>query len=108
MAGPRSAFGMIAPSAEEVLAAIAPGRAFGPASCDAANLLHLTTQVLRQPIYAVSGWTGRSPAGVRLMVRSGDRDRTRDRARLDPSEVAVLEMLADGTDPRSTRTRCGG
>jgi hypothetical protein len=96
--GPGSPFGMIPPSIDQVLAAIAPGRAFGPASYAAANLLHLTTQVPWQPIYAVSGWTGRAPAGIRLMVRSGDRGRGRDRARLNPYEVAILEVLADGPD----------
>lgn len=96
--GPDSPFGMVPPSTEEVLAAIMPGRAFGPASYEAANLLHLTTQVPWRPIYAVSGWTGRPPAGVRLMVRSGSRGRGRDRARLSPPEVAVLEVLADGPD----------
>lgn len=94
--GRESRFGMVPPTNEEVLAAIAPGCSFGLASYSAANLLHLTTQVPLRPIHAVSRWTGRPPAGLRLLVRSGERGRGRDRARLNPYEVAVLEVLEDG------------
>lgn len=43
--GRRSHFGIVPTTGEEILAAVAPGRSFGPASYLAANLLHLTTQV---------------------------------------------------------------
>lgn len=73
------------PSDEEVHVANAPGGAFGPASHDAANLVHPTSQIPGQPIYAVSGLAGRPPVAMRLMLHMSDRGRARDCARLNPS-----------------------
>ncbi len=89
--GPRTSVGMPLPRAFDVGMAIA-GPGAGPASVTAAAFLRLTTQVPSLETIAVPGRTPTPPVGVRFVSRSIER---RILA-LEPTEIAVLEVLRDG------------
>jgi len=89
--GPHTPVGMPLPRAFDVGMAIA-GAGAGPASVSAAAYLGLTTQVPAGETIAVPGRTPTPPAGARFVSRSIER---RILA-LEPTEVAVLEVLRDG------------
>lgn len=91
--GVETPLGMAPPDPREVIAALAPGRAIGPAGVTAANMLGLTTQVARRPAFAVTAWDGRPLEDVRILRRGGARGRGREAARLRGTEVALLEVL---------------
>lgn len=88
--GPRTALGIAAPDPETVALEVA-GRGAGPAGIAAAQWLGLTTQVAGQPTIAVPGRVPTAVPGVRFCARSSRR-RELD---LDPTEVAVVEVLRD-------------
>lgn len=90
--------GMSPPNPREVLAELAHGHAVGPAGLSAANRFGLTTQVPRTPEYAVCSWTGRPIDRLRIVNRAGARARARDSARLNETEVALLEVLGSFED----------
>lgn len=89
--GPRTPVGMPLPRVFDVGMAIA-GPGAGPASVSAAAFLGLTTQVPSVETIAVPGRVPRAPSGVRFVSRSIER---RILA-LEPTEVAVVEVLREG------------
>jgi hypothetical protein len=68
------------------------GAGAGPASVSATALLGLTTQVPAVETIAVPGRIPTPPTGVRFVSRSIERRILG----LEPTEVAVLEVLRDG------------
>ncbi len=89
--GPRTPVGMPLPRAFDVGMAIA-GPGSGPARVSAATFLGLTTQVPAVETIAVAGRAPTPVAGVRFVSRSIERRILG----LEPTEVAVLEVLRDG------------
>ncbi len=89
--GPRTPVGMPLPRAFDVGMAIA-GPGSGPASVSAAAFLALTTQVPAVETIAVAGRAPTPVAGVRFVSRSIERRILG----LEPTEVAVVEVLRDG------------
>lgn len=96
--GVETPLGMAPPNPREVLGELAKGHAIGPAGLSAANRLGLTSQVPRVPSYAVSGWEGRPLERVRTVRRGGMRGKARDAARLNETEIAILEVLDSWED----------
>lgn len=88
--GTPTRFGMSAPSPLEVALAVA-GPGAGPAGVAAAHQLGLTTQVPATVEIAAPGKTPEPLPGVRFTARSFAR---RER-KLNPTEVAVLEVLRE-------------
>ena len=90
--GPTTRAGMPPPPPMTVGLEIA-GSGSGPAEFSAAAALGLTTQVPSTEVVAVAGRPPRPPQGVAYVSRSFER-RIRG---LRPFEVAVIELLRDGT-----------
>ncbi len=90
--GAQTRAGMPAPAPIDVGLRVA-GSGSGPAEFSAAASLGLTTQVPSVDVVAVAGRAPRPPKGVAFVSRAVDR---RFRG-LRPLEVAVLELLRDGT-----------
>ncbi|MCA0294147.1 MAG: hypothetical protein LCH96_02325 [Actinobacteria bacterium] len=93
--GRRSPFGMGWPPQEVVLREVAPGPGVGPAGLLAANALRFSTQVPRRALYAVPERAPADVGSLRFVSRAARIGRTRQR--LNPAEVAFLEVL-DGWD----------
>jgi len=91
--GRRSRFGMMWPDDLTLARRIADVPGVGPAGLLAANVLGLSTQVPGVPSFAVPRRAPRSPASFRFVDRAGRRGRVTQR--LNPVEVAVLEVLGD-------------
>jgi hypothetical protein len=90
--GRQTVLGMSPPSVDRLVAEVASGAGVGPAGFSAANLLRLSTQVPRRAEIAVPRYAPRDAGAVRFVSRHG---RTgRQAARLTPTEVAFLEVLA--------------
>lgn len=89
--GPRTPVGMPLPRFFDVGMVIA-GPGAGPASVSAAASLGLTTQVPAVETIAVAGRVPTAPAGIRFVSRSIERRILG----LEPTEVAILEVLRDG------------
>jgi hypothetical protein len=83
---------MAPPSPREVVRALVGKAVSGPAGLSASNLLGLSTQIPRIPVYAVSG-TVPEIDRIRIVRRDGRRGEARRAARLTESDVAVLEVL---------------
>ena len=90
--GPQTRAGMVPPAPLAVGMAVA-GAGAGPAGFSAATALGLTTQVPSVEAVAVAGRAHRPPRGVVFAARSVER-RFRE---LEPLEVAVIELMRDGT-----------
>lgn len=90
--GPQTRAGMAPPAPLAVGLAVA-GAGAGPAGFSAAAALGLTTQVPSVEAVAVAGRVPRPPRGVVFAARSVER-RFRE---LAPLEVAVIELMRDGT-----------
>lgn len=84
--------GMAPPDPREVVRALAGKGGIGPAGLSASNLLGLSTQIPRLPVYAVSGAVP-DVDRIRIVRRDGRRGEARRAARLTESDVAVLEVL---------------
>lgn len=93
--GTRTALGMSPPPAERLVETLVGKAGVGPAGLSAANLLRLSTQVPRYRHVAVPK---RPPTGVERVTFHDRTARTgRVRAKLDATEIALLEVL-DGWD----------
>jgi hypothetical protein len=94
--GRKTRFGMTSPDALQVLEKVVGADvAVGATGWHASNLLGLSTQVVPEPMFAVST---RIPAGLSAMRLVDRSARTgRNRAQLTPTEVTFLEAL-DGWD----------
>jgi len=90
--GADTPLGMAPPNPREVVRALAGKGASGPAGLSASNLLGLSTQIPRLPVYAVSGAVPNVDR-IRIVRRNGRRGEARRAARLTEGEVAVLEVL---------------
>ncbi|WP_428115053.1 hypothetical protein [Candidatus Poriferisodalis sp.] len=90
--GPQTRAGMPAPAPMDVGLRVA-GSGSGPAGFSAAASLGLTTQVPSVDVVAVAGRAPRPPKGVAFVSRSADRGFRS----LQSLEVAVLELMRDGT-----------
>lgn len=90
--GPQTRAGVPAPAPMQVGLKVA-GRGSGPAEYSAATSLGLTTQVPSVEVIAVAGRAPQPPRGTAFVSRSPDRG-NRD---LRPLEVAVIELLREGT-----------
>jgi len=90
--GQRSPLGMAPPPTEALIAELAPGLGVGPAGLYAANLLRLSTQVPRRAQIAVPSRAPESLNSIQFVGRSARPGRRR--AGLNPTEVALLEVLA--------------
>ena len=89
--GVKTPLGMSPPSPERLVIELAPGPGVGPAGLSAANVLRLSTQVPRVRETAVPYRPPTDAGAVRFVSRAA---RTRRRsARLNPTEVALLEVL---------------
>ena len=95
--GKSTRFGMTRPSVLEAAIAVA-GPGSGPAGVSAAHLLGLTTQVPGVVEIAVPGKVPDPMPGVRFRLRPFERRELR----LDPIEVAVIEVLRDPAAIEST------
>lgn len=89
--GAKTPLGMSPPPPERLVNELAPGPGVGPAGSSAANILRLSTQVPRVRETAVPHRPPTDAGAVRFVSR-GARTRRRS-ARLNPTEVAVLEVL---------------
>ena len=90
--GPQTRVGMAPPPPLAVGLAVA-GAGAGPTGYSAAAALGLTTQVPSVEAVAVAGRVPRPPRGVVFAARSVER-RFRE---LEPLEVALIELMRDGT-----------
>lgn len=90
--GRRSPLGMAPPPTETLVTELAPGPGVGPAGLYAANLLRLSTQVPRRAQIAVPCRAPEGLGSIQFVARSARPARIR--ARLNPTEVALLEVLA--------------
>lgn len=90
--GADTPFGMSPPNPREVVAAYSSPYPSGPAGISAANLLGLTTQIPRVPEYAAPS-TVPDIERISLVRHSPKRAKSRRSARLNESEVALLEVL---------------
>lgn len=90
--GVKTPLGMAPPNPREVVRALAGRAPIGPAGLSAANLLGLSTQVPRLPIYAAPGAMP-DVDRIRIVRRDGRRGEARRAARVTESEVAFLEVL---------------
>lgn len=89
--GAKTPLGMAPPPPERLVSELAPGVGVGPAGSTAANVLRLSTQVPRFSETAVPYRPPTDVGAVRFVSRAA---RTQRRtARLNPTEVAVLEVL---------------
>ena len=88
--GKPTRFGMTRPSVVEAALAVA-GPGSGPAGVSAAHMLGLTTQVAGLVEIAVPGKVPEPMSGVRFRLRPFERRELR----LEPIEVAVIEVLRD-------------
>lgn len=91
--GMKTPLGMAPPSPERLVEALTPGAGVGPAGLSAANALRLSTQVPRRAQIAVPN-RAPSDAGAVMFVSRAART-GRAATRLTPTEVAMLEVLAD-------------
>lgn len=91
--GVSTPFGMAPPPASRLAEEIGGSLGLGPAEESAAVALGLSTQVPKRVIVAVPGRAPSDTHGVRFVSRAGS-TRRRDE-RLNPSEVALLEVLRD-------------
>ncbi len=89
--GMNSPLGMAPPPTDALVAELAPGSGVGPAGLHAANLLRLSTQVPRRAEIAVPARAPESTGSLRFVARPARSARLR--AGLNPSEVALLEVL---------------
>lgn len=89
--GRKTLLGMAPPSSEALLAELAPGQGVGPAGLSAANALRLSTQVPRYAEYAVPHRAPGDIGTVKFVSRAARKERLR--SRLNPTEVAALEVL---------------
>lgn len=90
--GAKSPLGMAPPPTEALVSELAPGPGVGPAGLYASNVLRLSTQVPRWAETAVPFRAPRDAGAIRFWER---RSRTgRRAARLNPTEVAFLEVLS--------------
>jgi hypothetical protein len=87
---PRTRFGMVPPPLFEAALAITEDRAPGPAGPSAAAFLGLTTQIPPVREFAVVGREMTKLAGAVFHERSNPK-----RDRLNPAEIAVLEIARD-------------
>jgi hypothetical protein len=87
---PRTRFGPVPPPAFDAALAIAEDRAPGPAGPSAAAYLGLTTQIPPVREFAVVGRETTKLPGVVFHERSNPK-----RDRLNPGEIAVLEIARD-------------
>lgn len=90
--GTKSPLGMGFPPTEELVRELAPGPGVGPAGLYAANLLRLSTQVPRRAEIAVPYRAPRDDRSIRFVARPARS--ARRSAALNPTEVALLEVLA--------------
>lgn len=100
--GADTPFGMSPPNPREVVAAYAAPYPSGPAGISAANLLGLTTQIPRVPEYAAPS-TVPDIERISVVRHNPKRANARRSARLNESEVALLEVL--GAWERSVELR---
>lgn len=91
--GRRSPLGMGWPPQEALLREIAPGLGVGPAGLLAASVLRFSTQVPRRGLHAVPERAPADVGSLRFVSRAARTGRTRER--LNPAEVAFLEVLDD-------------
>lgn len=91
--GATSPLGMSPPPTEALIHALAPGAGVGPAGLYAANLLRLSTQVPRRAQIALPARAPESPNSVKFVARPARTARAT--AGLNPTEVALLEVLGD-------------
>lgn len=89
--GTRSPLGMAPPPTDSLINELAPGAGVGPAGSYAANLLRLSTQLPRRAEIAVPARAPESVGSLRFVARPARS--ARRRARLNPTEVALLEVL---------------
>lgn len=90
--GADTPFGMSPPNPREVVTVYSAPYPSGPAGMSAANLLGLTTQIPRVPEYAAPS-TVPDIERISLVRHSPKRANARRSARLNESEVALLEVL---------------
>lgn len=90
--GTKSPLGMAPPTTDALIQELAPGPGVGPAGLYAANLLRLSTQVPRRAEIAVPARAPEDVANIRFVARPARAARAR--ARLNQTEVALLEVLA--------------
>jgi len=90
--GTKSPLGMAPPHTDALIAEFAPGPGVGPAGLYAANFLHLSTQVPRRAEIAVPTRAPKNLGNIRFVARPARSARIR--AGLNPTEVALLEVLA--------------
>lgn len=90
--GRTSPLGMSYPRTDVLVREFAPGPGVGPAGLYAANLLRLSTQVPRRAEIAVPYRAPRNDLSIRFVARPARSGRLR--AGLNPTEVALLEVLS--------------
>jgi Family of unknown function (DUF6088) len=91
--GTKTLLGMSPPPKERLVKEIAKCPGVGPAGATAANLLGLSTQLPRIPVYAVPRRLPNEVPGVKIVSRPACWKRAE--AKLSPAEVALLEVLHD-------------
>ncbi len=90
--GTKSPLGMAPPHTDALVAELVPGPGVGPAGLYAANFLRLSTQVPRRAEIAVPTRAPENLGNIRFVARPARSARVR--AGLNPTEVALLEVLA--------------
>lgn len=91
--GVHTPLGMSPPSIDALVREMTGSSGVGPAGLSAANALRLSTQVPRRSQVAVPARAPASPGPVRFVSRPTRMGRVK--ARLTPTDVAMLETLAD-------------
>lgn len=89
--GTRTPLGMSPPPSDVLVAELTGGKGVGLAGLSAANALRLSTQVPRRAEYAVPRRAPADAGAIRFVSRAARTGRAR--SRLNPTEVAALEVL---------------
>lgn len=89
--GVKTPLGMSPPPQDALVSELAPGRGVGLSGLSAANLLRLSTQIPKRAEYAVPGRAPADTGSVKFVSRAARKGRVK--SRLNPTEVAALEVL---------------
>lgn len=89
--GAQTPLGMSPPPQDALVKELAPGQGVGLSGLSAANLLRLSTQVPKHTEYAVPRRAPANAGSVKFVSRAARQGRVK--SRLNPTEVATLEVL---------------